>query len=247
MPSENGNHSASIAPRISVVIPVLNEAERINFMVSGIRSLSDARLPIEIIVSDGSTEADTLAALRYPDVVRVASRMGRAKQMNAGAAVARGSVLLFLHADTRLPEGAFQEIVSALENGDVVAGAFELGIDSGRALFRISELYVSLRTRFTRIPFGDQAIFISTEYFRRMRGYSDIPIMEDVELMKRIRRNGDSIRIIPRKVMTSPRRWEREGVLYGLLRNWTLQFMYLLGVPSGQLAKYYSNKKDVGS
>jgi len=239
---ENNDNEPPTEPDISIIIPVLHESARINALVEGIRSMSNDRIAIEIIVVDGSPDADTLAALIDPDVVRVRSRKGRAAQMNIGATVARGKVMLFLHADTRLPKNAFQDILSALEDKHIVGGAFDLGIDSDLALFRITEQYVRLRTRFSRVPFGDQAIFLRSEYFKTMQGYQDIPIMEDVELMKRVRRNNDRIKIIPRRVMTSARRWEREGVVRALFRNWSLQILYMFGVRADRLAKYYRDE-----
>jgi hypothetical protein len=99
----------------------------------------------------------------------------------------------------------------------------------------------SFRSRLSRIPFGDQALFIRKEYFNRIGGYKEIPLMEDVELMRRIKRTGDKIWIIPERVMTSARRWEREGVIYCTFRNWTLQILYLLGVSPDKLARFYKS------
>jgi hypothetical protein len=130
-------------------------------------------------------------------------------------------------------------ITAAMSGGLFVAGAFDLGIDTTRRIFRITEKYVFLRTRLTRIPFGDQAIFIRREYFEKIGGYKDIPLMEDVEIMRRIRKSGNRICIIPAKVRTSPRRWEKGGILMSTFRNWTLQMLYALGVSPEQLQKYY--------
>jgi GT2 family glycosyltransferase len=129
-----------------------------------------------------------------------------------------------------------------MTGGRYAAGAFDLGIRTERKIFRITERYVALRSRLTRVPFGDQAIFIRRDYFEHIGGYSNIPIMEDVDLMRRIRKKGDRICIIPEKVMTSARRWEKEGVLCATLRNWMLQSSYALGVPPERLAKYYRSQ-----
>jgi hypothetical protein len=126
-----------------------------------------------------------------------------------------------------------------MENGEVVAGAFDLGIRSGRPVFRLIETAASLRSRITRVPYGDQAIFIRKDYFHATEGFREIPLMEDVELMRRIRKAGDRISIIPERVRTSPRRWEKEGVLFCTLRNWTLITLYFLGVPPEKLARFY--------
>ena len=159
--------------------------------------------------------------------------------MNHGASLARGEILLFLHADTLLPQQALTRIAVALADARLAAGAFDLGFDTSRRIFRLTEKYVALRTRLTRIPFGDQAIFVRRAYFQTIGGYAEIPLMEDVELMRRIKRRGDRICIIPLKVLTSPRRYEQEGLLYCTLRNWALQLCYRAGVSPEKLARWY--------
>jgi len=160
-------------------------------------------------------------------------------QMNHGASLATGDILLFLHADTFLPGNAFELVRLSMGDGQYVGGAFRLGFLTDRRIFKITERYVACRTRLTRVPFGDQAVFIRREYFNRIAGYRNIPIMEDVELMGRIKKRGDRIRILPAKVMTSTRRWEKGGIVRGTLRNWMLQVMYCWGVPPERLARYY--------
>jgi rSAM/selenodomain-associated transferase 2 len=221
---------------ISVVIPVLNEAQAINGSIGHLRSQDPA---LEIIMVDGDPERSTVKAVTDRHVNTAVSLPGRATQMNHGASLARGDILLFLHADTILPPGGIASLREEMQDDRYIGGAFDLGIASKRPLFRVTERYVALRTRLTGIPFGDQAIFLRRSYFKRIGGYAPIPIMEDVELMRRIRRRGDRITVIPRKVMTSPRRWEREGVVYATLRNWTLQLLYLAGVPPERLARLY--------
>ncbi len=225
-------------PAVSIIIPVLNEASDINGAVARLRG-PVARSEAEIIVVDGDPQGSTIDAIEDGGVIKAISDKGRARQMNYGASCASGAVLLFLHADTRLPDNGLTRIMKAMEDPRVVAGAFDLGIDTTRNIFRITEQYVALRTRLTRVPFGDQAFFIRREYFETIGGYRDIPLMEDVELMKRIRRRRDRISIIPEKVLTSARRWEKEGILYCTLRNWVLQTLYVLGVSPEQLARWY--------
>ncbi len=222
----------------SIILPVLNEAPAINATITHLRELA-ADEPVEIIVVDGDPAGSTVRELRDPVVVTTASPPGRAIQMNQGAGLASGEVLLFLHADTLLPPDALVLVKAALQDQRVLAGAFELGIDSPRPVFRITERYVSLRTRLTRIPFGDQAIFIRRSYFGFLGGFREIPIMEDVDLMKRIRARGGRISILPARVRTSDRRWKREGILFCTVRNWTLQAAFALGVKPEKLAKWY--------
>jgi rSAM/selenodomain-associated transferase 2 len=222
---------------LSIIVPVLRESAGINNLIAHLRRQSgDAT---EIIVVDGDFAGTTNNVVRDPGVLKLIARRGRASQMNHGASVAGGEVLLFLHADTLLPENAFSSIRKVLEDRRIVGGAFDLGFDTDQKIYKITELYVRLRTRLTKVPFGDQAIFIRRDYFRRIGGFRDIPIMEDVDLMKRIRREGGKIAIIPDTVRTSPRRYEREGVLFCTFRNWILQFLFAWGVPPERLAKWY--------
>jgi len=225
-------------PELSIVIPVLNEAESICENLRHIHELN-ADGAAEIIVVDGDPRASTIRTIKPEGVRTAVAGKGRARQMNHGAALATGDILLFLHADTRLPLSAFALIRSTMNDKRFVGGAFDLGFDTKRAIFRITEMYVFLRTRLTKIPFGDQAIFIRREYFEKIGGYRDLPIMEDVELMRRIRKRADTIQIIPRKVRTSVRRYEQEGILSCTLRNWLLQISYALGVSPQRLVKWY--------
>lgn len=194
-----------------------------------------------MIVADGHPDCDTLDSLGTADadVIRLKTRRGRGRQMNAGAAAASGKLLLFLHSDTRLPPTAFQDILRVMRDGSVVGGAFDLGIDSERRAYRLIEAMVRIRTRLTRIPYGDQAIFLDRGFFQRIGGFGKMPLMEDVELMRRVRRLGRQIAIIPHPVHTSPRRWEKEGLVRCTLRNWALITLYLMGTDPEKLARFY--------
>ncbi len=230
---ENGHGRATV----SVILPVLNEEGSINEIISHLlelRSFGNS----EIIVVDGDLKGGTISSISEGGIITAIAGAGRSRQMNHGASLASGEILLFLHADTFLPPDALSRIRTAMD-GPFVAGAFSLGIRSERSLFRITEKYVALRTHLTRIPFGDQAIFIRKSYFDEIGGFSDTPLMEDIDIMKRIRRRGHDIAIIPDKVMTSARRWEREGILRCTLRNWALQLSYALGVKAERLARWY--------
>ena len=195
----------------------------------------------EIVVVDGAREKDTLEAVHGNHIIGISCEKGRARQMNAGASTATGEILIFLHADTELPARALTKIEALMERRRYVGGAFGLGIKSDKLIFRVIGNVASWRSRLSRIPFGDQAIFIRREYFNRIGGYKEIPIMVDVELMRRIKKAGDKIWIFHDRVSTSPRRWEKEGVVHCTLRNWALQALYLLGVSPDRLAKYYKN------
>jgi rSAM/selenodomain-associated transferase 2 len=221
-------------------VPAFHEGENINDLIECLKRL-DPDKNSEIIVVDGAQEKDTLGAIHRNHVAKISSEKGRAKQMNAGASIARGEILIFLHADTELPVDALKKIHSLVEQREYVGGAFDLGIKSDKLIFRIIEALSSWRSRLNRIPFGDQAIFIRRDYFNRIGRYKEIPLMEDMELMRRIKKSGDKIWIFNDRVMTSPRRWEKEGVVYCTLRNWTLQALYLLGISPHKLATFYKS------
>jgi rSAM/selenodomain-associated transferase 2 len=199
----------------------------------------DSKKSFEIIVVDGDRERDTLKAIQSNRVIKIFSERGRAKQMNAGASIAKGEILIFLHADTELPTHALKKIESVIEKRGYTAGAFDLGIQSKKLIFKVIAFLGSLRSRLNRIPYGDQAIFLRREYFNKIGGYKEIPLMEDVELMRRIKRSGKKIWILYDRVMTSPRRWEKEGLIYCILRNWVLQALYFLGVSPHKLVNFY--------
>jgi len=227
--------------RFSIIVPALHESDKINSLIDQINSLG-CNKGCEIIVVDGSRENDTIEAIRNKEVIKLGSERGRGKQMNGGASVARGEILIFLHTDTELPLGAFTKINSVMEQNKYVAGAFSLGIKSEKFLYKSLARLASLRCRLTRIPYGDQAIFIRRDYFNRIGGYREISLMEDVELMRRIKHTGKEICILPDPVMTSARRWDEEGFLYVLLRNTTLFIMYILGVSPEKLARFYRSE-----
>jgi len=231
-------------PEISVIIPVLNEGHRIRALLAHL-ALVAAGIAYEVIVVDGDPQGSTLAQLPVglPQVRTLVAPPGRGMQMNQGAAQAQAPILLFLHADTRLPAQAFLKIQTLLEDPRWVGGAFDLGIDSRRWSLRLIARLASWRSRLTRIPYGDQAIFVRTSYFRGLGGYPNIPIMEDVALMRAIRQRGDRIHLLPEPVLTSPRRWEQEGLLSCTLRNWLLLGLYCLGASPQRLVRWYAPPK----
>ncbi|MDM8543333.1 TIGR04283 family arsenosugar biosynthesis glycosyltransferase [Desulfococcaceae bacterium HSG9] len=233
---ENIENSAFL---ISIIIPVLNETKTINTTLAHLKN-SGMGDDCEIILVDGASSGNTLKVVNEPDVVKVRSSKGRGLQMNQGAVAANGNVLVFLHSDTYLPNNATNAIRAALADNHVVGGAFDLSIQSDRQVYKIIAAFASLRSRITRIPYGDQAIFIKKSFFFRIGGFQVIPIMEDVELMRRIKKKRYKIKIIPDKVKTSSRRWQKEGVLYCTLRNWFIMLIYLTGVSPTKLIRFYN-------
>ncbi|MCH7919352.1 MAG: TIGR04283 family arsenosugar biosynthesis glycosyltransferase [Planctomycetes bacterium] len=222
----------------SIIIPVINEQETIRPLLESLRQQAGIE-QCQIIVVDGDPNGSTLQVIDDPAVTQLNSARGRGLQMNRGAEEARSDNLVFLHADTRLPMGCLSLIDRTLQNPRYVAGAFDLEIASPSPLLKLIARTANLRSRLTRVPYGDQAIFIERDYFIRMGRFREIPIMEEVDLLRRIRRNGDHICILREAVSTSPRRWEAEGPLYTTLRNQLLIFLFGLGVKPEKLAQLY--------
>ncbi len=224
--------------RISIIIPVYEETGRISRALGALShaaGIEDA----EIIVVDGHGHRTTLRVLPHGSVRGICAPRGRGAQMHAGALAATGSTLLFLHVDTRLPAGALLQIRTALQDPMIDGGAFDLGIDAAGAAFRLIERGASLRSRMTRIPYGDQAVFLKREAYFRLGGFRPLPLMEDVDLMRRLKRSGGRIRFFRQRVRTSARRWRREGILFCTLRNYALIGLYYLGVSPERLARHY--------
>lgn len=226
---------------ISVVIPTLDEEASIS---RAIRSCREAG-PCEVVVADGGSRDRTVEIARgVADTVVSASR-GRAVQMNAGAAVARGEVLLFLHADTLLPRGSVTSVLDALRDPAVIGGAFRVRLapSSGagryvRATLAITGRMIGARAGVSRAFTGDQAIFVRAGSFRAVGGYPEIPLMEDVELSRRMRRAGKTV-LLPLRVETSGRRWEAWGPIRTVLFMWRLRIGHLLGRTPSRSAEAY--------
>ena len=203
-----------------------------------------ARFPgAEIVLVDGgSTDATAAIAARFPEVSLLSSPRGRARQMNAGARAARGDVLLFLHADTLLPDGALAAVQVAVSHPGVVAGRFDVRFDNPGRAFRMIASFMNQRSRWTGISTGDQAIFVCREPFDALGGYPDIPLMEDVELCRRLKRRG-RLAALRRCVTTSARKWEREGAVRTILLMWVLRILYMAGVSPVLLHRWYYRRE----
>jgi rSAM/selenodomain-associated transferase 2 len=229
-------------PTFSIIVPVLNEEDGIQSFLQHLKDIS-AGESVELIVVDADPAGRTVNKIRSGEVTKLLSPRGRGMQMNRGSDVAKGNVLLFLHADTFLPQNALVHIKNVLADDACVGGAFDLGIDSDRILLTLTAWCASLKHRMTKVPYGDQAIFIRSDFFRNIGGYREVPLFEDVELMRRIKKLKKKITIIRYRTRTSPRKWEKEGTFYTILRNWGIQVLYLLGASPEFLVKYYYGKK----
>ena len=221
--------------KLSIIMPVLDEAAEIEAALAALAPLR-AR-GVEVIVADGGSGDDTLALARpLADCVVTAAR-GRAEQMNAGATVAKGDVLLFLHADTHLPDGADRLVLDALARSGRAWGRFDVRIDGG-GVFALISAFMNARSRLTGIATGDQAMFVSRAAFERVGGFPPIALMEDVALSARLKRVGRPLCLAAR-VTTSGRRWHRQGVLRTILLMWKLRLAYFFGADPVRLARAY--------
>lgn len=220
--------------RISVIIPTINEAARIERTVS--RAL-EAQVD-EVVVVDGGSNDDTCQLARDSGAQVLESPLGRAIQQNLGAQYASGEVLLFLHADNWLASSVGQQIRNCLHRSEVLGGAFRQRIESPGALYRLLEWGNAARVRWRRIPFGDQAVFMRRQTFEQLGGFPEVKLMEDLLLMKACRRLARPA-LLPGPVYVDPRRWQRHGVLRQTLLNWSLQFAHAIGVDPDRLARFY--------
>lgn len=222
-------------PALSIVLPALNEAAGIVAALQALEPLRRAGAEV-VVVDGGSTDRSAELAGPLADQVLEAPR-GRASQMNAGAAAARGGVLLFLHADTRLPEGAERLIAQAVAGGQRW-GRFDVRIEGRSAWLPLVAAMMNRRSRLTGIATGDQAMFVSRAAFAAAGGFPDIPLMEDIELSRRLLRTGRPACLAAR-VTTSGRRWEAQGVWRTILRMWWLRLRFFLGADPRRLAVEY--------
>lgn len=242
---------------LSIVMPVLNEATRIQAALGLLQRQLAQAAGVEIVVVDGGSSDKTVSLAQSCGVGVIATEPGRARQMNAGAAIARGDILLFLHSDTQLPDRFVTLIRQALAAPDTVgdpingladpprrsanapiAGAFSLKIRGDQRGLRLIERGVSWRSRYLNLPYGDQALFIRSGAFHQLGGFPDLPIMEDFEFVRQLRRLG-RLKVLPEAVATSGRRWKTLGVLRTTLINQLVVAGYLLGIPPQTLWRWY--------
>lgn len=229
------------APLLRVVIPALDEARTLPGLLADLARLG---IPHEVVVVDGGSTDDTGAVAREAGARVVTSPRGRAQQMNRGAAGACTPWLLFLHADSRLPAAARSALDHWLEDppADVVAAWFGFLLDGDDAFWRLLEAGQRLRERLYGLVYGDQGLLVRREGFERIGGFPPLPLMEDVEVLRRLRRIG-MVRPLPAELLTSPRRYQEGGRWLGWIRNSLLMTLYLAGVPARHLVRWYPARR----
>jgi rSAM/selenodomain-associated transferase 2 len=223
--------------KISVIIPVYGEAGSITACIKNVRECCGE--DCEIIIVDGSADGSTLSAVKDDGVMLLSSPPGRAVQMNYGAKKAAGNILLFLHADTTLPLEADTLIRRALLAPCASAGAFKLGFDTSARSMKFIACIADLRCRIERVPYGDQAVFITCKAFAELGGFPEIPLMEDVELFRKIKNKKLEIVVLKESVTTSARRYQAKGALRCAFRNTFLRILHVLGISPETLSKWY--------
>jgi rSAM/selenodomain-associated transferase 2 len=225
-----------MSSRISIIIPVLNEAQSLPETLARLAPLRTGGHEV-IVVDGGSSDGTPTLAAPHADRV-VASSAGRGRQMNAGAANARGDILLFLHADTVLPEDAENLVMEALNGGRHFWGRFDVRLSGDHPLLRLVAFMMNLRSRLSGIATGDQAVFVRRETFEIVGGFPDIALMEDIVISRRLLTLGSPV-CLRRQVVTSSRRWQRHGIIRTIVTMWALRLAFALGVPPARLARIY--------
>ena len=221
--------------KTSIIIPILNEAKILEKTLSQLQS--ELRHQELIIVDGGSTDGSVPIAEKYGKVVT--SARGRAKQLNAGAAAASGDILIFLHADVWLESGALAAVETALSLG-YVGGGFRQKIDGKNILYRAIEIAGNIRGKYLKVFYGDSGIFLTRADFEKINGFPEVPILEEMEFSKRLRRLGKTTLVTPH-IHISARRWETKGIVRTTLNNWLITFLYFLKFSPEQLAKFYQH------
>ncbi len=218
---------------VSVIIPVLNEAKVLAQTLSQLKQQLEGN---ELIIVDGGSRDDTpRIAKKYGQVV--SSERGRASQLNTGAAVATGEILLFLHADVALEPGAIKGVEAAISSG-YIGGAFKQQIDGKHFLYRLIERGANFRALRLGVFYGDGGIFIRRKHFYQLGGFPEIPIMEEIGFSRILRQLGKTT-LVEQRIHISPRRWEQNGIIRTTALNWFITFLYFLGVSPLWLAKLY--------
>jgi rSAM/selenodomain-associated transferase 2 len=223
--------------KISIIVPVLNEDKILQQTLSTLNLTKNEEL---IVVDGGSRDRSVEIAQRFTKKIYITER-GRARQMNYGAERAEGDILLFLHADCILPKDAYGLIRKALQSGRYIAGAFDLKIDHPGVFFRLTEIAANIRSRMLSLVYGDQGLFLKRETFKRIGGFPEIPLMEDIEISEKLREIG-KIKFLRPPIRASARRWLKEGRLYTMVRDVTMAVVYLIFRPNPErLLRYYKD------
>ncbi len=236
---ERNQRGAATNPFLSIVIPTWNEASRLGETLETVGEAPD----VELIVVDAGSGDDSRRIAEAKGARVFATARNRAAQMNFGSAKANGAILMFLHADTRLPPDYLDHVRATFQRPAAVAGAFRFATNYASPAMTVVERAANWRSRILQLPYGDQALFLSKETFRRLGGFKPVPLMEDFDFARRLKRHG-RIRIVPATAVTCGRRWRELGVVRTTLRNQLIILLYTLGVSPARLARLYRRRLD---
>jgi len=228
--------------KLSIIIPCFNEAKHIQNTLEQLQKTRQHGH--EVILSDGGSTDNTMLLSEGLTDHSICLAHGRAAQMNIASNIATGDILLFLHADTITPEDIDTILISSLSLSGKKWGRFDVKLSSKKWPFRIIEALMNIRSCISGIATGDQGIFVYKHVFDDLAGYSNIPLMEDIEICKRLRKTSRPLCIKSHKLITSSRRWEENGITSTVLLMWLLRFRYFLGTPASILAQIYTQKKN---
>ncbi len=220
-------------PTISIIIPAYKEGERLEKLTQKFTGIKGCEIVAAMVEGDEATIKPG-----SDEAIIVYAQKGRAKQMNAGAAIASGDILIFLHADTAIAPESLADVRLALSEPCVVGGAYRFKIDASSFAYSLIGFMANLRSRWFKAPYGDQALFIKRDVFQKIGGYKDMPIMEDTRLVADMKREG-KIAIIDDYAITSSRKWMQEGASYTTIRNWLIMLAYKMGAKPETLVKWY--------
>lgn len=220
--------------KVSIIIPTLNESA----VLEKTLLRAQRHIPHEIIICDGGSQDNTVAIARQRQTSLVTSPPGRALQMNAAARKATGDLLVFLHADSSIECAGYQKMISHMQNENLVGGAFSLGIESDMWSLILVSTLATWRAKYLHLAYGDQAIFVRASVFKKIGGFSPLPICEDLDFFRRLRKEGNTV-ILDEKSVTSARRWMGEGVTFTTFRNIAIAALFLLGFPPKALSRWY--------
>ena len=227
---------------LSVIIPTLNEEACIGQTLAGLVGQPG----VEVIVADGGSEDRTVAVAKAAGATVIAAPLGRGSQQNAGARTAQGSILLFLHADTRLPKGFAAQVSTALAQPGIVAGAFRFAIGASGWRFRLLEHCANWRAAWLGLPYGDQALFLPAARFQTLGGFREIALLEDVDLVRRLHKMG-RIALLGTPALTSARRWQRLGLVRATVMNQMILLGFFCRLSPERLARWYGKVREGNS
>ncbi len=224
--------------KVSVIIPTYNESTVLAETLARLK----VHQPFEILIGDGGSEDDTVDIARRCAIPVIPAPLGRASQMNAAAREATGDLLWVLHADSHIDSCGYRAMTATMANGHYLGGAFSLQIDSPQPVLRAISRLATLRSRYLNLVYGDQGIFVRREVFRDLKGFSPLPICEDLDFFRKLNKRGPVV-LLREKAVTSPRRWLSEGIGFTTLRNIAIAFLFLMGFSPAVLSRWYPPKR----